>query len=114
MPTISSRRIAFLFRPPTIESTHGWNSTVHLVRRECQETLANIRRTVPEDSFPGRRKFHRLFASAIVTCTAFDLLGKLRYGDECGVLRSPSASGRILAPSPEGTPCPAALRSASR
>jgi hypothetical protein len=73
-----------LVRATTIEPTSGWNSTVHLVRRECQDLLANLRRTVPEDKFPGRRKLHRLFASAIVICTAFDLLGKLRYGDERG------------------------------
>jgi hypothetical protein len=87
MPTISSTRLDFLFRQPTEDPQLGWNSTVYLVRRECQETLANIRRIVNEDSFPGRRPLHRLFASSIVICCAFDLLAKLRYGDEQGVGR---------------------------
>ena len=85
MPRISSTRLDFLFRKPTEEPQRGWNSTVHLVRRECQETLANIRRTAKEESFPGKRPLHRLFASSIVICSAFDLLAKLRYGDEQGV-----------------------------
>jgi len=87
MARIPAAHLDFLFRPPTIEPTNGWNSTVHLVRRECQETLANIRRLVDEDAFPGWRQLHRLFASAIVICSAFDLLAKLRYGDESGVGR---------------------------
>jgi len=87
MARIPAAHLDFLFRPPTIEPTNGWNSTVHLVRRECQETLANIRRLVDEDAFPGLRQLHRLFASAIVICSAFDLLAKLRYGDESGVGR---------------------------
>jgi hypothetical protein len=86
MPKISSKRLDFLFRSPTIEPiVPGLNSTVHLVRRECQECLANIRRTVPEEQFPGNRKLHRLFASSIVICSAFDLLGKLGFGDERSV-----------------------------
>jgi hypothetical protein len=60
----------------------GRNSTVHLVRREVQETLANIRRTCPEASFPGRRPPHRLFAGSIVICSAIDLLGKFCNGDD--------------------------------
>jgi hypothetical protein len=87
MARIPDAHLDFLFRRPTIEPTNGWNSTVHLVRRECQETLANIRRIVDEDAFPGVRPLHRLFASAIVICSAFDLLAKLRYGDESGVGR---------------------------
>lgn len=87
MPRISSTRLDFLFRKPTEAPRPGWNSTVHLVRRECQETLANIRRTAEEESFPGKRPLHRLFASSIVICSAFDLLAKLRYGDEQGVGR---------------------------
>jgi hypothetical protein len=87
MPSISSTRLDFLFRKPTEEPQTGWNSTVLLVRRECQETLANIRRTTEEESFPGKRPLHRLFASSIVICAAFDLLGKLRYGDEQGVAK---------------------------
>jgi hypothetical protein len=81
MARISSKRLDFLFRPPTVEPIEGSNSTVHLVRRECQDTLANLKRTADEASFPGRRNFRRLFASTIVICSAFDLLGKLRYGD---------------------------------
>jgi hypothetical protein len=88
MPRISARRLDFLFRPPTIEPASGPNSTVHLLRRECQDTLANIRTTVVEAEFPGRRRLHRLFASTIVMCTQFDLLGKLRYGDAHGVRRT--------------------------
>jgi hypothetical protein len=85
MPKISSSRLDFLFRPPTFDTTPGWNSTVHLVRRECQETLANIKRHVPEELFPGKRPPHHLFASSIVICTAVDLLGKLQFGDEKAV-----------------------------
>jgi hypothetical protein len=86
MAEISPRRIAFLFRPPTMDPIDpGLNSTVHLIRRECQDSLANIRRTVPEGQFPGKRKLRRLFASTMVICSAFDLLGKLRFGDEITV-----------------------------
>src|SRR6266508_2265415 len=85
MPKISSSRLDFLFRPPTFGTTSGWNSTVHLVRRECQETLANIKHHVPEELFPGKRPPHRLFASSIVICSAIDLLGKLAFGDERSV-----------------------------
>jgi hypothetical protein len=83
MSGIARKRLDFLFRVPTIEPVvPGWNSTVHLVRRECQETLANIRRTSAEDSFPGKRPPHRLFAGSIVICSAIDLLGKFCNGDD--------------------------------
>jgi hypothetical protein len=89
MRRISSTRLDFLFRPPTIEPiVPGLNSTVHLIRRECQDSLANITRTVPEAQFPGNRKLHRLFASTMVICSAFDLLGKLRFGDDMTVTRT--------------------------
>ena len=83
MPRISARQLDFVFRPPTIEPTEGWNSTLHLVRREIQDSLAGS--IAPENTFLDRRRLHRLFASTIVMCTAFDLLAKLRYGDTRGV-----------------------------
>ncbi len=86
MAKISPRRIDFLFRAPTVDPVEpGLNSTVHLIRRECQETLCHIRRIVPEHLFPGSRNPHRMFASTILMCTAFNLLAKLRFGDEQGV-----------------------------
>ena len=51
------------------------------MRRECQETLCNIKQTIPENQFPRSRNPHRLFASVSVVCTAFDLLSKFRFGN---------------------------------
>jgi hypothetical protein len=80
---ISNRTIDFLFRPPTVEPiVPGRQSTVHLVRREIQQTLADIQHTEDENTFLEGREPVRLFASTIVICTAFDLLAKLRFGDE--------------------------------
>jgi hypothetical protein len=82
MAKIPVSRLEFLFRPPTSNPiVPGRNSTLHLIRRECQETMCNIKRTVPENRFPGSRKPHRMFASVSVICTAFDLLSKFRFGD---------------------------------
>src|SRR5262245_43756308 len=82
MAKISASRLEFLFRPPSSNPiVPGRNSTLHLIRRECQETLCNIKRTVPDNRFPVSRNPHRLFASVSVVCTAFDLLSKFRFGD---------------------------------
>ena len=57
---ISAMRLNFVFRSPATEPGDGWNSTVHFVRREIQESFANMQGPSDWSTFPKPGDRHRL------------------------------------------------------
>jgi hypothetical protein len=88
LPTFRGQqhKVSFFFTKPSVSPEHhgidGHLSVLCLLRRELLETMGYSPDTESEEQAWKEGARHRLFASAAVMFTGFDLLAKFEQGDD--------------------------------